>query len=302
MAAFESVDITSEAFRLRLANLLVATRTRNGLGVGAVAKQSGGRFHRRDLKAFEAGERAVDEVTIDELATLYSADLGAILPLRLPVVISANRISAGGVHEEYDPADHDALLAAYLTLVRTLRRQRRSPVVDLRRDDIEVLAGFLQEPKETVVHRLATLMHATQTKRTAMIGVLATGAAVVGLVGTVAAVGVGDTAPPADPTQTTSIVVDTTAPQTTSVETTVVETTVPETTSVTTTVVDTTVPETTVATTVPPTDPPATVPVTQPPVTTATPAPTTTVPRIDVDLTTTTVLQGTDLPPIVPQG
>ncbi|MFZ4719902.1 MAG: hypothetical protein ACOYMR_10780 [Ilumatobacteraceae bacterium] len=299
MAAFESVDITSEAFRLRLANLLVATRTRNGQGVGAMAKQSGGRFHRRDLKAFEAGERPLDETTIDELATLYAADLGAILPLRLPVVISANRISAGGVHEEYDPADHDALLAAYLTLVRTLRRQRRTPVVDLRRDDIEVLSGFLQQPKETVVHRLATLMHATQTKRTAMIGVLATGAAVVGLVGTVAAVGISDTSPPADPTETTSVVVDTTAPSTTSVETTIVETTVVETTAVTTTVVDTTIPETTVVT-VPPTQPPVTAPVTQPPVTV--PAPTTTQPKIDVDLTTTTVLQGTDLPPIVPQG
>lgn len=303
MAAFESVDITSEAFRLRMANLLVATRTRNGMGVGAVAKASGGRFHRRDLKAFEAGERPLDEALIDELATLYQADLGAILPLRLPVVISANRVSAGGVHEEYDPHNADALLTAYLNLVRTLRRQRRSPVVDLRRDDIEVLAGFLQEPKESVVDRLATLMHATQTKRTAMIGVLASGAAVVGLVGTVAAVGVGDTSPPPNPTDTTGAVVQTTAAPTTSVTTTtVVETTIPATTVTTATTVPV---ETTVAPTVPPTEPPPTEPpatqppATQPPVTE--PAPTTTVELIDTNLTTTTALQGTDLPPLPPQ-
>ena len=292
MAEFESVDITSSAFQLRLANLLVATRTRQGQGVGAVAKASHGRFSKHDLKQFEAGERALDESTIDELATLYGCDLGVILPLRLAVVVSANRVSAGGVHEEFDASKPDAMLAAYLALVRSLRRQKRAPVVDLRRDDIEVLAGFLQVPRETVVHRLATLMHASQTKRTAMVGVLATGAVVVGLVGTVAAIGANDTSPPPDPTETTSVV-DTTVPASTTPETTVVETTV----VTTTTVPETTVVETTVA--------PTTVPVTQPPPTTAKPVKpvvtTTTAAMIDTNLTDPpTTIAGTDTPPTLP--
>ncbi|MEN9644107.1 MAG: hypothetical protein RL238_776 [Actinomycetota bacterium] len=291
MAAFESVDIHSEAFQLRLANLLVATRTRNGLGVGQMVRASEGRFSKRDLKEFESGKRALDETTIDELASLYRADLGAILPLRLPVVISANRVSAGGVHEEYDSSDPDGLLAAYLSLVRTLRRQRRSPVVDLRRDDVEVLAGFLQEPHDTVVHRLATLMHATQSKRTAMVGVLATGAVVVGLVGTAAAVGVGDATPSGTPDST--VVIETTVPVTDSV----VETTVPVTDSVvdstTTLVVETTVASTTVA------PPPVTTQA--PPVTTAKPpvtAPPTTVPSIETNLPPETTQVGTGGPPV----
>lgn len=285
MAAFESVDITSEAFRLRLANLLVATRTRNGLGVGHVAKLSDGRFDRRDLRAFERAERPLDETTVDELAALYRCDLGEILPLRLPVVISSNRVSAGGVHQEFDPANPQALLSAYLLLVRTLRHERRTPVVDLRRDDVEVLAGFLHEPRENVVHQLATLMHATQTKRTAMIGVLASGAAVVGLVGTVAAVGISDTAPPADPTDTTGVVVETTIPDSTAPVTTTVETT-----AVTTTVVETTIVETTATTAAPTTAPPTAPPTTKAPVTVP--------PTIDQDLPTTTQEVGTDLPPI----
>ena len=300
MAAFESIDITSPAFQLRLANLLVATRTRRGQGVGGVAKASEGRFTKRQLKAFEAGETPLDEATIDELATLYQCDLGAILPLRLPVVISANRVSAGGVHEEYDSADPKALLAAYLSLVRTLRRQKRAPVVDLRRDDVEVLAGFMQAPRETVVHELATLMHATQTKRTAMVSVLATGAVVVGLVGTVAAVGVNESSPPPDPTQTTSV--ETTLPSTTT-ETTVVETTststsVPDTTVVDTTVVETTVIETTVPATLPPTVPPTRPPVTAPPTTAKPVVTTTTVEMIDTNLTTTAPDVSTGGPPI----
>lgn len=289
MAAFESIDITSEAFRLRLANLLVATRTRQGLGVAQVAKLSDGRFARRDLRAFEAGERTLDETTVDELAALYRCDLGEILPLRLPVVISANRVSAGGVHQDFDPSDSQALLTAYLSLVRTLRRERRTPVVDLRRDDIEVLSGFLQAPREDVVHQLATLMHATQTKRTAMIGVLATGAAVVGLVGTVAAVGVSDTSPPADPTATTSTVV----------ETTVVDTTTPETTTVTSSVVETTVVDTTSPATTSTTSPPTTAPVTtSKPVPPRTTVPPTVPPTIDVDITEPPATVDPGLPPV----
>lgn len=284
MAAFESIDITSPAFQLRLANLLVATRARRGLGVGNIAKASGGAYSKRALKAFEAGETTLDEATIDELATLYQCDLGTILPLRLPVVVSANRVSAGGVHEEYDAADPQAVLAAYLSLVRTLRRQKRAPVVDLRRDDVEVLAGFMHIPRETVVHQLATLMHATQTKRTAMVGVLATGAVVVGLVGTVAAVGVGDSSPPPDPTQTTSVqtivapsTTDTTIVETTSTSSSTSTTVVPDT-----TIVDTTSAPVTVPATVPPTRPPATAPPsTAKPVVT-----TTTVQMIDTNLTT----------------
>jgi hypothetical protein len=304
VAAFEAIDISGEAFALRLANLMVATRTHEGEGVGHVAKRSGGRFSKRDLKEFEAGTRSLDESTLDELAQLYQCDLGLILPLRLPIVISANRVSAGGVHENFSPSDPDTLLTAYLTLVRSLRRQKRTPVVDLRRDDVEVLSGFLQETDETVVHRLATLMGATQTKRTAMIGVLAAGAVVIGLAGTVAAVGVGDAGPGRglDPSvSTVDTAVPTTDTQVTPTEPVVVTdapTTVPvtdpPTTVAPTTVAPTTVPVT-VAVTVAPTAPPTTH---RPPVT----APPTTVASIETNLppTTTTIVDtgGPPLPPI----
>jgi hypothetical protein len=209
MTANESVDITSRAFALRLGNLLVATRTHDGRGVGAVARASHGSFSKADLKAYEHAERTIDETSLDELAQLYRCDLGEILPLRLPVVVDAHRISAGGVHQNLDSTGSDAVLAAYLTLVRTLRHQKKSPVVDLRRDDIEVLAGFLAQPGQTVVERLAVLMNATQTKRTAMIGVFATGAVVIGLVGTAMAVS-GTALAPADSRPNNIVAVTTT--------------------------------------------------------------------------------------------
>ena len=285
MPSTETVDVTTPAFALRLANLLVHTRTRNGLSVAAMAKASGGRFSRHDLKEFERAGRTLDEDTIDDLAQLYRCDLGVILPLRLPVVVTANRVIAGGVHEEYQADDPDSMLTAYLTLVRTLRRQKKAPVVDLRRDDIEVLAGFLRESHESVVHRLANLMHATQAKRTAMVGVLATGAAVVGLVGSAMALDATD----ATPVTTDPVVTLDNAPDT-------VPVTDPSTTAVVVTDPATTTTEV-VTTTTPTTEAPTTT--SRPVVIVPTlPAPTSTIPSIETNLTTTSTIVDTGEPPI----
>lgn len=274
MPTIETVDITSKAFALRMANLLVATRTRKGQSVRAVARSSGGRFGVRELKAFERAEVGLDETIVDELAVLYRCDLGTILPARLPVMVSAGRVSAGGVYQEVEGSDSDSVLSAYLTLVRTLRRQKNAPVVDLRRDDIAVLAGFLNETQETVVHRLATLMHATQVKRTAMVSVLATGAAVVGLVGSAMALDAGESS---TPVSTDSVVVTVE-----SVPTSVPDDSVVATDSATTTTITVEITEPTTSTPTVTTRPPVIVPVTQ--------RPTTTIPMIDTDLTTTTTI------------
>jgi len=67
--------------------------------------------------------------------------------------------------------------------------RRGAAAVELRRDDIEILAHYLQEKGEIVVERLGALMGATRSQRTAMAGLFATGAVVIGLVGTAAAGG-----------------------------------------------------------------------------------------------------------------
>ncbi|MDO8389273.1 MAG: hypothetical protein Q7V57_02210 [Actinomycetota bacterium] len=202
MTENSTIDITSSAFALRLGNLLVSTRGQTHLSRFALARESQGRFRFRDLRDLERGTRRLDEQTIDDVAQLYRCDLGVILPHRLPVMVTGYEVSAGGVHQSFVPDEPDALLLAYLRLVRSLRHQRRMPVVDLRRDDLEALSSYLHEPRETVLHQVATLMNATQRKRAAMVGVLASGAAVVGLASLATAVNgpsastVDDTVPP----------------------------------------------------------------------------------------------------------
>ena len=283
MAETPAIDITSTAFALRLANLLKATRKERSERIGQLARASTGDYARRDLREYERGVRALDDISIDELTQLYRCDLGAILPQRLPVTIAAHRISAGGVNLDFEPNADDALLNAYLGLVRTLRRQRHTLVVDLRRDDLEVLAGYLDQPRESVLHRLATLMNASQRKRTAMVGVLASGAAVIGLVGTAVARDAADNSDSgeANTTQPSATVVTTVeptvAPTTAEVATTVVLSTLPEPT--TTVVVSTTARSREV------------------PPTTSTPE---TVPMLDTDIPSTTEGTGIDGPPLPP--
>ncbi len=303
MADVPAVDITSGAFASRLANLLIATRTRNGLSVRQVARTSDARFTHRDLQQFEHGAGVLDETTIDELAQLYRCDLGVILPLRLPVSVAEGKVVAGGVEQAFDPHEPDALLAAYLALVRTLRHQRKSPVVDLRRDDVAALSTFLAVSPDTVVHRLATLMQASQAKRTAMVGVLATGAAVLGLVGPAMALGSSDTATTDTPTPTT-IYVDPGTSTTTTTRTSTTTTSAPATTV---TAGDLTTSTDVTTSSVANSTAPIAPPITAPPKGTAQPVPpvtTTTIvevgpPPIPTDVSTTTIVE-VGPPPIPP--
>lgn len=185
----DQVDIGSVAFARRMANLLLATRRERRVTLGRLARRSDGRFSKRDLRAWEAGERRLDAPTVMQLTGLYGCDVTQILPSRLPIAVEFGRISAGGISAPFEPLSSTSLLEAYLRLVRSMRRQKSAPTVELRRDDIEVLATYLQEKGEVVVERLGALMGATRSQRTAMAGLFATGAVVIGLVGTAAAGG-----------------------------------------------------------------------------------------------------------------
>lgn len=182
-----TIDIESDVFALRLANLLRSTRLEHGRSLPALAKASGGRYTREQLRRFEEGGTGLGEDVVEDLSELYGADLGTILPSRLPVAITGGVISAGGLTATFVATNGNSLLTAYLRLIRSMRRQKKAPMIVLRRDDIEVIAEYLDEPGETIVDRLTALMGATLTQRTAMATMFATGAIVIGLAGSTAA-------------------------------------------------------------------------------------------------------------------
>jgi hypothetical protein len=198
----ETIDITSDAFARRLANLLKDRRETSGATLRQLARASDRAFDTRFLRAAEDGRAELDEQTVCELAALYGAELAEILPSRLPLRIEADEdaergvIATSGITARFDPRDPDSLLTSYLLLVRQLRAQQSEPLIDLRREDVDTIAEFLHEPGPSVVERLSTLMGATQLQRRAMVGMFIAGAIVIGLAGSgVAALAGGSDAP-----------------------------------------------------------------------------------------------------------
>lgn len=95
---------------------------------------------------------------------------------------------AGAATRRFREGDARSLLEAYLTLIRGLRDQRRARTIELRSTDIEALARHLVVPGTAVVEQLADLMGATRSQRLSMTTLFSTGALVIGLTSSAAAV------------------------------------------------------------------------------------------------------------------
>jgi hypothetical protein len=213
-----TIDITTPAFARRLAALLSVHRSHTKASLRSLARRSNGLVTAKVLHEIEAGTYPLDSDLVSVVAALYGADLDSILPDRMIVAVSSDGVvSAGPVAQTFDPADENALLVAYLRLVRALRGEQKAESLVLRRDDVEVLAGYLHLPGTVVLERLLSLMGSTRAQRSAVMALFATGAMVVGL-STGAAAFTGDTGSQAvvsAPSTTAAVVVvdvTTTAP------------------------------------------------------------------------------------------
>jgi transcriptional regulator with XRE-family HTH domain len=174
--------ISDERIARRIAVLLAERRRQSGMSLRSVAKASGGRFTARQLKSIESARSPLSREDAHAVARLYGIDLAVVTPDRLPLEIDARGVvSTGGSAISFDPDDVDSLLTNYLRLVRSLRGQERPQAIELRRNDVEVLALYLEMPGEHVVERLAALMGATQLQRRVLAGMFVAGAMVIGL-------------------------------------------------------------------------------------------------------------------------
>ena len=177
-----TIDITTAAFARRLAALLSVQRSQTKASIRSLARRSNGMVTTKILHAIEAGTHPLDGDLVSVVAALYGADLEAILPDRMIVSVSPEgTVAAGPVAQKFDPADENAVLVAYLRLVRSLRGEHRAESLVLRRDDVDVLADYLHQPGTVVLERLLSLMGSTRAQRSAVMALFATGAMVVGL-------------------------------------------------------------------------------------------------------------------------
>lgn len=175
-------SVSDERIARRLAVLLAERRRQSGRSLRAVARDSHGEFTARELKQIEAARLPLQHDRARAVAALYGIDLATVTPDRLPLEIDPRGvISTGGSAISFEPDDVESLLTNYLRLVRALRGQERPQAIQLRRNDVETLAVFLEMPGELVVEQLAALMGATQLQRRVLAGMFVAGAMVIGL-------------------------------------------------------------------------------------------------------------------------
>jgi hypothetical protein len=184
-----AVDITAPSFARRFGTLVRERRLATGDSIRSIARGSAGELTVRQLRDIEDAQVPLDHGLVSLVASCYGADLAAILPERLSIAISADGvIRSGPAERHFPPGDEAALLTAYLALVRSMRRASDTTIV-LRRDDIDVLAEHVRQPGSVVVERLLAVMGTSRTQRSAVLALFATGAMVIGLASSVAAVG-----------------------------------------------------------------------------------------------------------------
>ena len=102
---------------------------------------------------------------------------------RNPLVIDGNSLSSGGRSTTFAAESPNSLLRSYLIFVRDMRGQRREPSIELRTDDVAVIASHLGTTEEYVLGGLLDLMGATRSQRSTMMAMLAAGALTVVLTG-----------------------------------------------------------------------------------------------------------------------
>lgn len=175
-----SPQLESPDQRLRQRVALLLTERRHALGCSRRELARAAGIDQRVLRRAEHGRTAITPELVARLAEWYDVAPEALVPRRLPLEIrSFGVVATNGVAMSFTPGDDTSLLASYLRLIRSVRNQEKPPVIELRRDDIDVIAAFLGWDGEAVVARLGALMGVTNAQRRSLVASFAGGAPVV---------------------------------------------------------------------------------------------------------------------------
>ncbi len=152
----------------RLGAAMSRARKESGKSLRQLARQKNGWFSARDLKHFEAGELAVDDATLVELAALYEIQTMELLTARedLEISLEIGTIEISGKKHKFEPglASSDDVLKRYLALVYSVRDVTVGTKIPLRDNDISVLAQALEMHTDAVLARLHELIETDVTE------------------------------------------------------------------------------------------------------------------------------------------
>ncbi len=144
----------------RLGVLLASARTQRDISLEDVGARSA--LGAEELAAVEAGDRRLTESEIDVVLAAYGIDPDDLVPSRSRVILDLDSgellVADETIRLHSQAPTPDEVLAAYLSVVYTLRQTTPGSAIVLRDFDVSVLSRVLELSEPDVEARLAGLM------------------------------------------------------------------------------------------------------------------------------------------------
>ncbi len=151
----------------RLGLLLTQRRHQLGLSLEELAEISEGELTVDELKLAEQGHHSLDDDFVTRITKLYECNSGSVIPVRYRLIVDIDRgeIITGSSSTTLPKTEPTEILERYLAFVYLMRGQIPGTKLNLRGEDLEVLAEALEASSEQIERRLIIMMGSKQVKQ-----------------------------------------------------------------------------------------------------------------------------------------
>lgn len=152
----------TESYNLLVGRRLRAIRRQKGLSLQGVEADSEQEFKASVLGAYERGERSLSLPRMQRLAGFYSVPIDQLLPPDESQPKGSITWSSGGIRidlnrlEEMKTASAD-ILDRFLRAIQLMRQDFNGRVLTIRRADLQLLSGLLNDSDEALTDVLVAL-------------------------------------------------------------------------------------------------------------------------------------------------
>ena len=152
----------TETYNEAVGRRLRSIRKQKGLSLQDVEAQSDLEFKASVLGAYERGERSLSLPRLQRLAAFYSVPVDQLLPPDGRAVADGLPAwNSGGISIDLNALeaneDSSEIVERFLKAIQIMRQDFNGRVLTIRRSDLQVLAGLVQESEATMISIFADL-------------------------------------------------------------------------------------------------------------------------------------------------
>ncbi len=152
----------TETYNEAVGRRLRSIRKQKGLSLQDVEANSGQEFKASVLGAYERGERSLSLPRLQRLAAFYSVPVDQLLPPDgRGAADGLPAWSSGGISIDLNALESDEssseIVERFLKAIQIMRQDFNGRVLTIRRSDLQVLAGLLQESEQSIATMFSEL-------------------------------------------------------------------------------------------------------------------------------------------------